>query len=202
MTDKPPVHIIDDFEPMRTALVHFLAAAGFTPRAYASAEAFLEAAEDANHGCVVADLRLPGIDGLDLIRRLRAAGRIQPVILISGHADVRLAVQAMKAGASDFIQKPFRASALVAAVRAADVTNVPAATPPAEISEYRALLTALSRRQREVLAGILAGKLNKTIAHEPGIGIRTVEDHRAELMAKTRSRRVSDLVRIGVLASL
>jgi two-component system response regulator FixJ len=202
MTHKPLVHVVDDSEPMRTALAHFLAAAGFTPRPYTSAEAFLESSEDATRGCVVADLRLPGVSGLDLLRRLRALGRLQPVILISGHADLRLAVEAMKAGAADFIQKPFRAAALVDAVRAADVPDAPAAVPAADVSEYRALLAALSPRQQEVLTGIMAGKLNKTIAHELGIGVRTVEGHRAEIMAKTKSRRVSDLVRIGVLARL
>jgi two-component system response regulator FixJ len=199
--DRPPVHVIDDFEPMRTALAHFLTAAGFAPRTYASAELFLETPEDATQGCVVTDLRLPGMSGLDLLRRLGSAGRLQPVILMSGHADVSLAVEIMKSGAADFLHKPFRAAALVAAVRASDTTRAPELPPAPNAAEYRRLLAGLSPRQHDVLAGVMAGKLNKTIAHELGIGVRTVEGYRAELMAKMRARRVGDLVRIGVLAS-
>jgi len=196
-----PVHVIDDYEPMRSALGHFLNAAGFTPHRHASAEAFLASPDGAASGVVVIDIHLPGMSGLDLVQRLRSEGDLRPIIVMSGRADIRVAVQAMKAGATDFLEKPFTASAFVAAVRAAGASRVATTTPDAVLA-YRKLLETLTPRQRDVLVGILAGKLNKTIAHDLGLSVRTVEGYRAELMARTGTHRMSDLIRMGILATV
>ncbi len=200
---RAPVHVIDDYEPMRSALGHFLTAADLAPHCYASAEEFLASPNGAAGGSLVADFHLPQMSGLDLVHRLRSEGDLRPIILMSGQADIGVAVQAMKAGAADFLEKPFTASAFIAAVRAAGGPGpAMASAPPLGVLAYREVLETLSPRQRDVLAGILAGKVNKAIAHHLGLSVRTVEGYRAELMARAGARRLSDLVRMGVLASL
>lgn len=193
------VHLVDDEEPVRRTISWMLASAGLPVRAYDSAEAFLGGGEEPPTGCLLTDLRLPGIGGLQLIERLGELAGELPVVVISGHADVALAVAAMKAGAVDVIEKPIRRADLLSAVNHALARGRQGA--PAETAARR-LLDALSRRQRQVLEGVVAGKLNKTIAHELGLSVRTIEDYRITIMAKTGAGNVSELVRIAVAAGL
>lgn len=192
------VHVIDDDEAMRDSLAFLLDTAGLKARTYESALQFLEALEAAPAGVIVTDIRMPGMTGLELVRRLKTRGCAYPVIMITGHGDVPLAVEAMKAGVVDFLEKPFEEDALLAAIRAAQA-------PPASVSEdpererIRTVLDSLSPREHEVLDGVVEGKLNKIIAHELGISPRTVEVYRANVMSKTGARGLSELIRMVLL---
>jgi two-component system response regulator FixJ len=194
------VHLIDDDEHVRRALAFLLGTAGFAVKVYDSASAFLEKFEQASNGCIVSDVRMPGIDGLQLLKNLRKIGARTPVIIMTGHADVALAVEAMKAGAVDFIEKPFPDEMLINAIRTAlamgDRTQ---ATGDAE--QVRARLASLTQREREVLDGLLAGHPNKTIAYDLGLSPRTVEVHRANVMTKMGASSLSELVRMTLSAS-
>jgi two-component system response regulator FixJ len=202
MAETICVHIVDDEEIVRRSLGYAMASAGFASRVYASAEQFMAASAAASPGCVVTDVRLPGMDGLELVMRLKAGDAPHPVVVISGEADIAMAVDAMKAGAADFLQKPFRTASLLEAVNGAIDREGRQQRQAQEAAGQRRKLALLSPRQREVLAGIMAGKLNKTIGHELGISVRTVEDYRAEIMAKTQARNLSELIRTAVLAGL
>jgi two-component system response regulator FixJ len=202
MPSEACVHIVDDDQTIRRQLAFFVADAGYATRLYESAEAFLEAAPRSAPGCVVTDLRMPGMSGVQLVKALREAGVEHPVIVISGHADVLLAVEAMKAGAVDFLQKPFRTAALVDAIRLALERDAAHAPMAEAVAAFRAAVSTLSPRQREVLIGIVAGKLNKTVAHELGISVRTLEGYRAEVLARTQVRNSSELVKLGALSGL
>jgi two-component system response regulator FixJ len=177
-------------------------AAGFASRLYESGEEFLKAAPRSTAGCIVTDVRMPGMTGLELVLRLKADGIAQPVIVMSGHADILLAVEAMKAGAADFLQKPFKASELVEAIRGALDRERPKAPLAAESVAFLKLVSTLSPRQRNAFDGILDGKLNKTTAHELGISVRTLEGYRAEVMAKTNAGSSTELVRMAAMANL
>jgi two-component system, LuxR family, response regulator FixJ len=200
VSDPACVHLIDDDDLVRRALFQALLAAGLSPRVYGSAEAFVSALALLEQGCIVTDVRMPGLDGLALLAALKAHGVAHPVIVISGYADVPLAVEAMKAGAVDFLAKPVRPSVLVAAVRAALKEAGRRAEQAALAAACERMLTVLTPRQRDVLDGLVAGKLNKVIAFELGLSVRTVEGYRAEIMARTGAASLSDLVRIAVLA--
>jgi two-component system response regulator FixJ len=193
------VHLIDDDEHVRRALAFLLGTAGFAVRVYESASAFLEKFDQRSSGCIVSDVRMPGIDGLQLLKRLKKLGAKMPVIIMTGHADVALAVEAMKAGAVDFIEKPFPDETFVNAIRAAlamgDRTQ---ATGDAQ--QVRARLATLTQREREVLDGLLAGHPNKTIAYDLGLSPRTVEVHRANVMTKMGASSLSELVRMTLSA--
>ena len=202
MADGATVHVIDDDEGVRRTLAYVLASAGFAPRLYPTAEAFVaEAGPRPQLGCVLTDVRLPGMTGLALVRRLKDEGSGCPVVVMSGAADIDMAVAAMKLGAADFLQKPLRSAETVAAVRDA-ITRGGKVQESLEASACRKTIALLSPRQRDVLDGIVAGKLNKTIAHELGISVRTVEGYRTEIMAKTQAENLSGLVRIAVLAGI
>ncbi|MBI5939444.1 MAG: response regulator [Caulobacterales bacterium] len=195
------VHIIDDDEAMRDSLVFLLDTAGLRVRASASAKAFLKTVPDPALGCVVTDIRMPDMTGLDLIRALKAAGHDYPVIVITGHADVALAVEAMKAGVIDFIEKPFDDETLLAAITIAFnrmATTSGAASPEREAIAGR--LAELSPRERDVLRGVIDGKPNKVIAYDLGISPRTVEVYRANLMTKMQAASLSELVRMALVA--
>jgi two-component system, LuxR family, response regulator FixJ len=194
------VHVIDDDEAMRASLAFLLDASGMTARTYDSAVAFLEQLEAGSGGVIVTDARMPEMTGLELVRRLKAREVTLPIIMITGHGDVPLAVEAMKAGVVDFLEKPFDEESLLSAIRAALADRTRAEANLAERERVRLVLEALSPREQEVLDGVIAGKLNKIIAHELSISPRTVEVYRANVMSKTGARGLSELVRMVLLA--
>lgn len=200
MTTRPTVYVVDDDEAVRAALEFLLRTVDIEARLFESGLDFLRHAGDLAPGCIVTDVRMPGIDGLELVRRLRGMGLTHPVVVITGHGDVPLAVEAMKAGALDFIEKPFKDEALLSAIEAAFDADDQAAKIEASKRRFEALLAELSPREQDVLKGVVAGKLNKVIAHELGISPRTVEIYRASLMTKTRVGSLSELVRMASLA--
>ena len=202
MTDKTVIHVIDDDAAMRDSLAFLLDVNGFGARVYDSATAFLSQAPIAQLTCVVSDIRMPGMNGIELVRKLRGEGAACPVILITGHGDVALAVEAMKAGAADFIEKPFDDAVLLDAIRAALEAHPVSPGDSAAKREAEAKLADLSPRERDVLRGLVAGKINKVIAHDLSISPRTVEVYRANLMAKTGARSMSELMRIALAAGL
>jgi len=199
---KTVVHIIDDDAAMRDSLAFLLDVNGFAPKTYESADAFLGGTPAASPACVISDIRMPGVNGIELVRKLKSSGAPWPVILITGHGDVALAVEAMKAGAVDFIEKPFDDGALLGAIRAALELRPAAEVNSSARKEAEARLAELSPRERDVLQGLVAGKINKVIAHELHISPRTVEVYRANLMAKTGARSMSELMRIALAAGL
>jgi two-component system response regulator FixJ len=166
------VHVIDDDEAMRDSLAFLLDAASLPVRTYASAQQFFEQIDDLAPGCIVTDVRMPDMSGLELVRRLKERGVTHPTIVITGHGDVPLAVEAMKSGALDFLEKPFEEEALLRAVRSALADGERVQEDLAEKNRLQATLEALSPREREVLQGVVDGKLNKTIAFELGISRR------------------------------
>ena len=200
MSERPLVHVIDDDLGKRESLAFLHSTADLDARTYPSAEAFLEARVDFSNGCVVTDVRMPGMSGLDLVRRLGACEVKPPVIVITGHGDVPMAVEAMKCGAFDFIEKPFDDDTLVAAVKSALASADARDEAATKRREAEAMFAVLSPRERDVLKGIVAGKLNKIIAYELGISPRTVEVYRANVMTKTGAANASDLVRMALKA--
>lgn len=200
MAEAISVDVIDDDDGVRRTVAYILASAGFSVRVYPSGEAFLQRQPPPGVGCVLVDVRLPGTSGLELVRRLRVEAPGEPVVVMSGAADVEMAVEAMKSGAVDFLQKPLHAAELIRALRDAVGQGAPRPPRPVEGEQYGRVLQLLSPRQRDVLGGILEGKLNKTIAHELGLSVRTVEGYRAEIMAKTQARNLSELIRMAVRA--
>jgi two-component system response regulator FixJ len=197
----PVVHIVDDDSAARESLIFLLETAQFPVRAYESAMAFLDAAPTSQVGCVITDVRMPGIDGIELLRRLKTHNIGWPVIVITGHADVPLAVEAVRHGAVDFIEKPYDGEALLSAVRAALSSHKQSAARNAEKTAIREKMAALSPREREVLDGLVAGRQNKVIAHDLGISDRTVEIYRANVMTKMQSRSLSQLVRMALIVN-
>jgi two-component system, LuxR family, response regulator FixJ len=187
---------------MRDSLAFLLSVNGYAAKAYETANAFLTGSVAETLRCVISDIRMPGMNGIELVRRLRGDGKGCPVILITGHGDVALAVEAMKAGASDFIEKPFDDTALLEAIRTALDSRSAVITEGSVRKEAEARLADLSPRERDVLRGLVAGKINKVIAHDLGISPRTVEVYRANLMAKTGARSMSELMRIALAAGL
>jgi two-component system response regulator FixJ len=201
MADKTVIHVIDDDAAMRDSLAFLLDVNGFRPEVFESSNAFLANAASRTPACVVSDIRMPGMNGIELVRKLKSDGIPCPVILITGHGDVALAVEAMKAGASDFIEKPFDDAVLLGAIQTALDARHTEGTGAAR-KEAEARLNELSPRERDVLRGLVAGKINKVIAHDLSISPRTVEVYRANLMAKTGARSMSDLMRIALAAGL
>lgn len=196
------IHVIDDDEDIRKALAFLLSTAGYAVRVHDSASHFLGKLDDVQPGCIVSDVRMPGVDGIELLRRLKESGVGLPVIVMTGHADIAMAVEAMKAGALDFLEKPFADDVMLAAVDRALLTLHAAIDTMHETSETRARAASLSDRERQVLAGVLAGHPNKTIAYDFGISPRTVEVHRANVMAKMGAKSLSELVRLSLQAKI
>ena len=189
------VHLIDDDEDVRRALAFLLGTAGLAVMVYESASAFLEKCGDFQSGCVVSDVRMPGIDGVELLRQLQQRRARMPVVIMTGHADVALAVAAMKEGAVDFIEKPFADDVLLAAIQLAFDREQKISRPGADAVEVQKRLESLTAREKEVLTGLLAGHPNKTIAYDLNLSPRTVEAHRANVMTKMGASSLPELVR-------
>jgi two-component system, LuxR family, response regulator FixJ len=202
MPGSSVVHIIDDDEALRESLAFLLGTAHLEVRTYESATAFLDALPRAEPGCIITDVRMPGISGVELLRRLKNLEAAFPVIVITGHGDVPLAVEAMKLGAVDFLEKPFEDDALIAAVQSALGRHEHDARRAAEKAETFERIASLSARERQVLDGLVAGNPNKTIAFDLGISPRTVEIYRANVMTKMKATSLSDLVRMALLGGL
>jgi two-component system, LuxR family, response regulator FixJ len=189
------IHVVEDDQAMRESLVMLLEEAGYKVRAYSAAQELLARATSLEPGCVVSDVRMPAMDGLALLRRLRSDGFVLPLILITGHGDIAMAVGAMKAGAMDFIEKPFEAETLIDSIEAALRSRTADADPKA-VEAARERLGSLTSREHEVLDQLVAGKSNKEVAAKLGISPRTVEFHRAHVMDKTRAKGLPELVRL------
>lgn len=190
------VHIVDDEESVRNSLAFLLSTSGFAVRTHPSATAFLEHAPGIRNGCLITDLRMPDMSGVELLRRLRETGTLLPAVVITGHGDVQMAVEAMKNGALDFIEKPFSDDVLIETIRRAVDLAATQVKSEAAIEATRERLASLSEREAQVLKGVVAGAPNKTIAYELGISPRTVEVYRAGLMSKMQARSLPDLVRM------
>ncbi len=199
MTANGVVHIVDDDEAVRQSLAFMLSSAGLAVRLYDSALAFLAGLASSQNGCLITDVRMPGMSGIDLLKMLRDKSVSMPAIVITGHGDVPLAVEAMKAGAVDFIEKPFEEEAILSAVKRALER---CSDEYANGSAIAARLAMLSERERQVLEGLVAGHPNKTIAFDLGISPRTVEVYRANLMTKMQAKSLSDLIRMAILANV
>jgi two-component system response regulator FixJ len=200
MTASFVVHIVDDDEGVRQSLAFLLSTAGIPVRLYESAIAFLAALPGLQGGCLITDVRMPGMTGLELIRELSARSVPLPAVVITGHGDIRLAVEAMKAGAVDFIEKPFEEEAILRAVRLAERRAEKENRVFADEGAVASKLASLSQRERQVLEGLVEGHSNKTIAHALGISPRTVEVYRANLMVKMQAKSLSELIRMALLA--
>ena len=190
------VHIVDDEDSVRSSLAFLLDAAGYAVRTHASAGDFLKIAEGVGNGCLVTDLRMPDIDGIELLKRLNAQSAMLPTIMVTGHGDVQMAVEAMKNGAFDFIEKPFGDDVLIAAIEHA-VQEAALRTRDSEATQaVLSRLASLSERETQVLKGVVEGLPNKVIAYELGLSSRTVEVYRAGLMGKMNAGSLSELVRM------
>ncbi len=199
MVNNAVVHLIDDDAAVRHALAFLLTTAGHAVRVYESGSAFLDALATLQPGCIVSDLRMPGIDGMQLQRRLKELEINLPLIMMTGHADVPLAVEAMKAGAVDFIEKPFDDDLFLSAIQVALNRYNKTGQHDSELARIQAKLQTLSAREAQVLQGLLAGHPNKTIAYDLNLSPRTVEVHRANVMTKMAATSLSDLIRMALL---
>lgn len=195
MPDNLTVHVVDDDPAVRASVSFLLETVGFAVFSYESAAAFLAQLATIQPGCLLTDIRMPDMDGLQLQQTLIARGVAIPVIMMTGHGDVAVAVQALKAGAVDFLEKPFSDDDLIAAVRNAATQSETLAAAGAEARAIVARFGALTPREQEVFGGLAAGKSNKVIAYDLGISARTVEVHRARVMEKMAARSLSELVR-------
>jgi len=200
MNQPALVHIIDDDDAVRDSIAFLLRSAGMRVETHSSADAFLALGDAAEFGCIVTDIRMPGLSGIDLLRRVGERDPKPPVVVITGHADVPLAVEAMKLGAIDFIEKPFEDEVLIGALDAACRRVQAGDGERHALRQAIAERTAsLSEREHQVLQGLVAGKPNKVIAADLGISPRTVEVYRANVMTKMEARSLSDLVRMALI---
>lgn len=202
MTAEKLVHIIDDEEAIRRSAGFMLKTSGFRTMAWPSGADFLRQARQVEPGCILLDIRMPEMDGLEVQRTLTAQGVTMPVVVLTGHGDISIAVQAMKGGAVDFLEKPFEKAALLEALDLAFRKMAAADAQALRSDEARLVLGILTPREREVLEGLAQGLPNKAIAHELGISPRTVEVHRANLMSKLNVHSLSDALRIAFAAGL
>ena len=196
------IHLIDDDEALRESVAFLLRADFFYVKGFSSAQAFLASLPDASLSCVITDVRMPDMSGIELIRRLKDLKVDIPVIVITGHGDVALAVEAMKLGATDFFEKPFNDDLLLASVRGALQEQAHHTKRHAERAEIEQRLARLSAREKDVLTGLIEGRANKQIAFDLGISPRTVEIYRANLMTKMQADSLSDLVRMALIAEM
>jgi len=202
MQPEPIIYVIDDDDAVRQSLEFLLKTAGVTVRSFESAKAFIEILPEIHSGCVITDVRMPEITGIELLQRVKETNPDLPVIVITGHGDISLAVDAMKIGAVDFLEKPFDDDQLLVAVRSALSRDADTGKRKAELADIHDKLAALSNRERQVLEGLVVGNANKTIAFDLGISPRTVEIYRANLMTKMAANSLSDLVRMAMIAGI
>lgn len=202
MTTKGHVYVIDDDAAMRDSLNFLLDSAGFAVTLFDDALAFLEALPGLGFGCVVSDVRMPGLDGIELLKRMKARQSPFPIVIMTGHGDVPLAVEAMKLGAVDFLEKPFDDDRLTAMIDAALRQAEPAAKNEAVTQDIAARVASLSPRERQVMEGLVAGLSNKLIAREYDISPRTIEVYRANVMTKMQASSLSELVRLAMRAGM
>jgi two-component system response regulator FixJ len=200
MSQSGKVYVIDDDAAMRDSLDFLLGSAGFNVRLFDSAQAFLQALPGMEAGCVVTDIRMPGIDGIELLRHLHSASSVRklPVIIMTGHGDVPLAVEAMKLGALDFLEKPFEDERLVRMIETALSQTDSGLKNEAATAEIASRVASLTPRERQVMQGLVAGQSNKVIARDYEISPRTVEVYRANVMTKMQAGNLSELVRFAI----
>jgi two-component system response regulator FixJ len=198
---KPVVFIVDDDAAIRRSLRFLIESVGLDVETYATAEQFLNAYDGSQPGCLILDVRMPGMGGLPLQDELAKRHIELPIIIVTGYAEIPMAVRAMKAGAVDFIEKPFSDQLLLEKVREVIDAYMRRRQSSADRDVLAARFASLSAREREVLEGVVAGKANKVIALELGVGPKTVEAHRAKLMKKLGVDSLADLVRLTLLSS-
>ncbi len=200
--DGRHVHLVDDDEAIRRSASFMLRTSGYLVKTYASGVEFLEGARDAVPGCILLDVRMPGMDGLVVQATLKERGVLLPVVVMTGHGDINTAVEAMKLGAVDFIEKPFEKAVLLSAIEAGLERLDKSAKRHARADEAQAKLAVLTPRELDVMTGLVRGHPNKTIAYDLDISPRTVEIHRANLMTKLEVHSLSDALRIAFAAGL
>ena len=202
MNERRMIHIVDDEEAIRRSAGFMLKTSGYAVSTYASGDAFLQAAKDVEPGCVLLDVRMPGMDGLEVQKVMAERGIAMPVVVLTGHGDITVAVRAMKGGAVDFIEKPFEKAVLLTAITAAFERLDDVEARAARASDAAVAIAALTSREQDVLKGMAQGLPNKTIAFDLGISPRTVEVHRANLMGKLQVKSLSEALRIAFAAGL
>lgn len=202
MSHKGNVYVIDDDPTIRDSLDFLLGSANFDVTLFDTAAGFLDSHSGLDFGCVVSDVRMPGIDGMDLLRRLKAHVSPLPVIIMTGHGDIPLAVEAMKLGAIDFVEKPFEDERLIGMIEAALEQGPDQAKGDSVSAEIVARIATLSQRERQVMDGLVAGLSNKLIAREHNISPRTIEVYRANVMTKMQAHNLSELIRLALRAGI
>jgi two-component system, LuxR family, response regulator FixJ len=202
MSDKQKVYVIDDDAAMRDSLNFLLDAAGFDVTLFDGATKFLDQLPRLDFGCVVSDVRMPGVDGIELLKRMKTLKSPFPIVIITGHGDVPLAVEAMKLGALDFLEKPFEDDRLIGMIDAAIRRREPTSKDEAVTRDIAARIASLSPRERQVMDGLIAGLSNKQIARDYDISPRTIEVYRANVMTKMHANSLSELVRLAMRAGL
>src|SRR4051795_3847681 len=200
MAPRGKVYVIDDDEAMRDSLGFLLGSAEFDVTLFESAQHFLDALPRVDFGCVVSDVRMPGIDGIELLKRLKASSNPYPVLIMTGHGDVPLAVNAMKLGAVDFLEKPFEDDRLISMIDVALKQAKSGARTESDRADITARIASLSPRERQIMEGLVAGLSNKLIAREYNISPRTIEVYRANVMTKMQAASLSELVRLAIRA--
>lgn len=202
MANDPTIYVVDDDKAVRESLEALLGALDYHVQTFGSGTDFLAALEPSWHGCVILDVRMPGLSGLQVQQALTEGKHSLPVIIVTGHGDLPMAVKAMKAGAVDFIEKPFSEDALVGSLKSALASNARIESDEAAASELHERLEQLTPREHEVLVQVAAGNPNKVIAHKLAISPRTVEVHRARVIEKMNARNLSHLVRLAIRAGV
>lgn len=202
MTDRPLVHVVDDEESVRRAISFFLKTSGYAVRTWESGTAFLKEMRHVEAGCILLDVRMPEMDGLEVQQHLNDRGTAMPVIVLTGHGDIAIAVKAMKAGAVDFLEKPFETDVLAESIARAFERLASSKDVVARAAQAEVVLGVLTSRERDVLRGLTQGYPNKTIAYDLGISPRTVEVHRANIMTKLKARSLSEVLRIAFAGGL
>ena len=202
MPDKGKVYVIDDDEAMRDSLSFLLDSADFNVTLFETAVKFLDVLPNLDFGCVVSDVRMPGLDGIELLKRMKAGHSTFPIVIMTGHGDIPLAVEALKLGAVDFLEKPFEDDRLIGMIDAAIRQAETAAKSEAVKLDIAARIATLSPRERQVMEGLIAGLSNKLIARDYDISPRTIEVYRANVMTKMQANSLSELVRLAMRAGL